>query len=873
MTRTKFLVAIALGATVPISGWAQAPEVRRAVPVGSAEEPEVRRAEPVNAAEYDNPAWMDSVPVRAAEAVATPVPEAVAVPIPTPQPDPFAEPTPRRIPTPTSPAPAVAEEASTTPQAPTSPPRSTDEAGSIRLGPGQGMEPGDQSLLAANGFYKREMYDMAVYEYEKFLLASPYSKERDGALFRLAESHRFIGNSAAARRGYEKLLEEFREGEFVGSGAYRLAEIYYGEQNYGPAIELFRTASENSAEDAVKLSATFYEANALDAAGRDKQALKVFQEIAKQRKDNPYRDAADFYVAESLSKGGKKAEALEAYERLGDDAEKADMQAEATVKAGAIAAELGRDEAARKLFKKALAKPGIGDWRGVAKLGAIRLAYEAGDFEEPANITAQEISELPKDAIPEALLISANAKRQLGDKDAAVALYDQILDEFPNSDAAGSARFQRLVSLDQTGGDDLLVQIDEFLAKSTDPRERGRAFLLKAETLFKKGDYAGAVEFYRKSLESRLSDRQLEQALYKLAWSLAQTQDWTGAKQTFSKYLDTYPESSLIPSGLAQRALAEQQLKDYDAAMTDFDRLITDFPEAPERELALQQKALVLGQQEKFDEMSAAFETLLVEYPETKAAGQAEYWIGWTAFEKKDYATALDHLTKARELDPEQFGDRATARIVLVHFYGEDRAAVEAEVEKSGPAAVPSDVMVWLGGQYFDEGDYEKAEKFLAPLAERDPSIPVSADVLINLARARLAQNDFDGAKGPVQRYLAQARDPVSRARALQAQAEIALGKGEPAEAERLAEESLLLQPEGRYNAEGRMLMGDIQMARSDYDGAARTFLTVAVLYDDVAVTPRALRRAAAAYKRSGNSVESANALAELKKRFPDEVE
>lgn len=864
MTKTKFLLTAALGLAVPMSAWAQTPEVRRAVPVGSNEEPEVRRAEPVNAAEYDNPPWMDAVPVRAAEAVATPVPEAGAVPIPTPQPDPFVDSTPKPVPTPSGPAPVVTEPVPARTQ-------SADEEGSIRLGPGQGLEPGDQSLLAANGFYKREMYDMAVYEYEKFLLASPRSKERDGALFRLAESHRFLGNSVAARRGYEKLLEEFREGEFVGSGAYRLAEIYYGERNYGPAIELFRTASENSAEDAVKLSATFYEANALDSAGRDKQALKVFQKIAEQRENNPYRDAADFYVAEALSKAGKKADALKAYERLGEDAGKAEMQAEATVKAGAIAAELGRNEAARKLFKAALAKPGIGDWRGVAKLGAIRLAYEAGDFAEPANISAQEISELPKEAIPEALLISANAKRQLGDKDGAVALYDQILDEFPNSDAAGSARFQRLVSLDQTGGDDLLVQIDEFLAKSVDPRERGRAFLLKAETLFKKGDYAGAVEFYRKALESRLTDRQLEQALYKLAWCLAQTQDWTAAKQTFSKYLETYPESALVPSALAQRALANQQLKDYDAAMADFARLIEEFPDVPERELALQQRALVLGQQEKFDEMSVAFEKLLADYPETNAAGQAEYWIGWAAFEKKDYAAALERLARARELDPKQFGDRATARIVLVHFYGEDRSAVEAEVENSGPGAVPSDVMVWLGSQYFDEGDYEKAEKFLAPLAERDPSIPVSADVLINLVRARLARNDFDGAKGPAQRYLAQARDPVSRARALQAQSEIALGKGDPAEAERLAEESLLLQPEGRYNAEGRMLMGDIQMARSDYDGSARTFLTVAVLYDDVAVTPRALRRAAAAYQRLGNTVEAEKALAELKKRFPDE--
>lgn len=852
---------------IGVSGaWAQ--EVRRAVPVGSSETPEVRRAEPVNAGEFENPEWMDNLPVRAAEAVAVPLAPAVeASELESAPPD-------RVIPQPTRPAPAVegSAESSDPPSEGENLSTPVDDPGSIRLGPGQATDPASQSLLAANGFYKREMYDMAIYEYEKFLIADPNAAERDGALFRLAESHRFLGNSSAARRAYEKLLEQFRSGEFVGAGAYRLAEIYYGEQNYDAAVGLFRTAKVNSAEDAVKLSASYYEASALDASGKKKEALKVFEEIAEKRNDNPYRDAADFYVSESLSESGKKAEALEAYRGLGESAEKPGMQAEAVVKAGAIAAELGRKEEARELFKAALAKPGIGEWKGVAKLGAVRLAYEAGDFEEPANLTAEEIGGLPDDAIPEAMLISANAKRQLGDREGAVALYGEILEEYPDSDAAGSAQFQRLVSLDQTDGVDMLEQVNEFLATSTDPRERARAYLLKAETLFKRGDYEAAVEFYRTSLENDLSDRQLEQALYKLGWCLAQTADWIGAKQTYSKFLATYPDSELKTSALAQRALAAQQDKDYAAAMRDFQQLIDDYPDAPERELALQQKALVLGQQERYEEMAAAFEELLVDYPETSAAAQAQYWIGWAAFEQKDYDGALEHLLKAREMNPEQFGDRATARIVLIHFYAEDRASVEAEIDGARAGSVPSDVTVWLGQQYFEEGDYEKTEKFLAPLAELDPSIPVSADILINLGRARLARDKYDEALGPIDRYLSMARDPVSRSRALLAKSEIALGKGQPDEATTLVEEALLLQPEGKYNAEGRLLMGDIHMARGEFDLAARTFLTIAVLYDDVAVTPRALRRAAAAYKRIGNSVEADKALDELKSRFPEEV-
>ena len=55
--------------------------------------------------------------------------------------------------------------------------------------------------------------------------------------------------------------------------------------------------------------------------------------------------------------------------------------------------------------------------------------------------------------------------------------------------------------------------------------------------------------------------------------------------------------------------------------------------------------------------------------------------------------------------------------------------------------------------------------------------------------------------------------------------------------------------PKADLNAEGRLLSAEISFARGDYDGAARAFMTVAVLYDDSSITPRALQRAANAYR------------------------
>jgi TolA-binding protein len=58
--------------------------------------------------------------------------------------------------------------------------------------------------------------------------------------------------------------------------------------------------------------------------------------------------------------------------------------------------------------------------------------------------------------------------------------------------------------------------------------------------------------------------------------------------------------------------------------------------------------------------------------------------------------------------------------------------------------------------------------------------------------------------------------------------------------------------------------------AKSDYDGAARAYMSVALLIDDPSITPRALQKAADAYRKVNNTFEADRALSELRERFPN---
>ncbi len=826
-------------------------------------EPEVRRAIPVTPtplSDYDNPPWVQRV--LPAQPVSTPMPEATPIPVATPIPmsPPLTEPF-RPPPRPAVPeAPAIAPAAPAEPSVPV-----TDEDGTIRIAPVSPEETAKRTLALANSLYSRKMYDLAVPEYEMYLI-SGVKDSRDAALFRLAECHRMLDNLPAARAGYEKLVMEYQIGEFAGAGAYRLGEMLFAQRLYDAAHLQFETAAREAKDPEVRLTARYFSARSLDYLKRDPEAITAYRAVVDTEGKNPYREHARMALAALELRAGRKPAAQAAYEEIASS--KSTLATEAAVKAAALAAEFGQREKALKLFDQAVADSRSTEWKPVALIGALRLRYQGGDYKGVVEMGPSTIDALTDDSKPEALQLLAASYRQTGNNLEARRTYDRLIKEFPDAAPAGDARLQRLVSLYSLNDKSLIAEVDAFLAGETNPRARTQASLLKAEALYKEGNFPAAGEIYQSLVNAELDPALHADTLYKLGWCLAASDNPQAAVGIYSEFLEKYPAHAMAASALARRALAHQQGKAFEAAMTDFNRVIEKYPGSAEHELALQQKALIHGQKQEYDAMAKDFGELLEKFPKTAAAAQANFWLGWAAFEQKDYKTAIERLAAARKLDAAQYNERASLRIILAYYYLEDRANVLREAADYQGGNLPAEISLWLAAKEFDDGNFAKAESLLAPLMANPAAIP--PDALIQLAEARLRTGKIQEASAPVDKYLETARDPASRARGILASARIAAAQKNSAEATRLVEEALLLQPEGPLNAQARMLSGDLLLARSDYDGAARAFMTVSVLTDDPAITPLALQKAADAYRRANNTFEADRALAELRERYPD---
>lgn len=773
------------------------------------------------------------------------------------------------------------------------PDQSEPSAGST-ISPGETAEPSaapteppaQRQIEYADGLYRQKLYDLAVPEFEKYIEQYPTGPERARALFFLGESYRALNKSGSARKSFQAILDNHSESDYAGPAAYVLAETAFTEKNYGAALPLFHRAAAKSKEAAIALSARYFEARCLESLDKKDDAASIYLQVIDAKNPNPYRDDCRSAAATIFLSRGKKMEALKQYEALSNEAQKPALKAEAAVRGGVIAVDLvqaekgkidkGIIDKAAGLLQKGRTLPEAGKFRAIAQVANLRLQYYTGQYAQLLADYKKEQAKLPEEARAEVMLLAANAERQLGHAKEAGQLYDEVIAKYPSREEAKDAQYQRLINIYNSDPGSLLVAVDEFLKSNPTAERADQAKLLKAEALYKQQAYADAAPIYGELRVGQLSPKLRAEAAYKLGSCQLQLKDVNGIVEAFTYYVQAFPDTPQAPSAFAQRALAYEQTQNYDAALSDLNAILSKYPQAREREAALQQKALILGQQENRKGMSDTFKQLLKEYPKSSVAAQAQYYIGKAAFENKEYKAAIAPLNAARQLNKEQYYNPATIRIISSYFGLRDRPAVTKEADSfmaANPnAPVPADILEWLGNEYYNEKNYPAAQKYFSALSKIDNPPNIKPDFLFYLGDVATKLQNFAEAEDAYGKYLQTATDPAGKAKVLLALGATKIGAHKPDDAQKIAEEIMKLQPEGRVNAEARLLLGEVQIERSNFDEAGKAFMGVALLYDDPAITPRALQKAASAYQRAGKSSEADRATKQLREKYPNHV-
>jgi TolA-binding protein len=508
-------------------------------------------------------------------------------------------------------------------------------------------------------------------------------------------------------------------------------------------------------------------------------------------------------------------------------------------------------------------------------LEQMKLEYEGDKFSQVLDSYAKSTNTPGDETRPSVMLLVANSYRQLGKQQKALELYNQLIRIYSNTPEAYDARYQRLVSLDATKDPSLVAEVDSYLATGPGRDRADKAKLLKAQTLFQQKRFEPAARLYLELTNSSLADPYKADCYYAAGFSFLQLNDNQSAIHAFTGLIDKFPKHRMTSKALLKRALLFQEAKNLPGALNDFNKIIADYPASAETETALLQKGLTLGQQADYPQMTVTFRQLLKDYPNSSGAAQANYWIGWAAFEAKRYEEAVAPLSKARQLNPDEFAEKTTLRLILcyqnLHKKTEAAQEVDGFIQKDlQRVSMVLDVCRWLGSEFYNDNSFAPAAKYFGLMTKNTEPDKVDKGIWLNYAKSLNDLKEYQDANAAISHYLELATDPADRAQGFLVLSSAQLGSKDLDGANKSAEQALSLQPEGRLNAEARMLIGDVASARGNYENAARSYLSVALLYEDPEVTPRALEHAYEAFQKAGNEPQATKTLSELKSRFPN---
>ncbi len=741
----------------------------------------------------------------------------------------------------------------------------------------EALRPSEEELFQeALAFHRAGEPGRALGLYFEIFKFYPEGSRTDEILFRVAQGYRELGRFEESRKALENLRRRAPDGPWLAEGLLLEGEMLVAEKKFAEARGPLREA-EPKLGGQLRDRARFLFAYASEQAGKLEEAREQLAGLAGLPEAGPLADYGRLRLAIVLEKEGKKDEAKVLLQRVFAEGHDAKTKAEAAVRAGNLAFSQQDYPLATGYFESARRTEGDAHWKTLAHGGLIFTHFAAGKYAEVVATFNEVRPDLPEATRSEIFLLVAESLRLTGKGEEAKTQYEFILKEFPKSRQAEAAAWGRVLVMAGAGDKDLLPETARYLARFPEGARAFEVKLIRADGLFEKQDWKAATPMYReiakdKAFGTLAPERQAALHL-RVAQGAFELKDYTGAAEAGRAFLEKSPKDPAVPSVLWLMGQAQQQAGQNEAALASWLRLAEEYPDFPEAETLRWKTAVLAGTMKKFNVMEAQLKALLERFPKTKHAADAHAWLGQCARELGRPQEGRLDWERARELDPKTYEGQATQNLLELALAREDVEGVRDEIvrydawRKNQPKAAPvqPEAVAWVAFGLVEKGKKgESIPWFRRAVAEAKESEQRQRNQLALC----LLLNELElwpEAVKEWQSFRVNFPDDANRSVVLVPLAQALIGAGDLAGAAKLTDQILRQNPEGEFNARGRMLMGDLALAEKKPEEAAKLYGAVALLIDHPELTPEALRKSRAAWERAGNRAkanESAEALA-----------
>lgn len=722
------------------------------------------------------------------------------------------------------------------------------------------LQPSENELFVqAIEQQRQKKYALAIQYFTDLLRFYPQSASTEEILHRVAECYRALGRFDDARETLKLNREKFPHGKCLEAGWLLEGEMLAADRKWEGAVSALEHVS-GSQNFVLRTRALYVMILCRENMGLLSQARPLIEKLQGISDENPYLDFARLKLG-TLESESNPDHALSLFKSVLSHTSDAALRAEAGVRAGNLTYARENCKKAIGFFETVRHTDSPDFWKKLAHLGLIQSNFAMKDYDAVIRIFNEVRPQFPDAARAQVFFLVAESYRLQKKIKEAIDQYDFILREFPNNSVAEPSAWARLLLLQ--GFQKFIDETAAFLARFPKSERAPLVKLMRADVFFEKEQFSICAPMY-----AELSKDKTIQALdvsvlngmnFRWGQSAFAVKDYETAAMLLKEFAEKNPKHELTPNALWFLAQSEQALHDVPAAREALRELL-EFSNFPQRETALWQAGmLAVGQKD----CAAAVKLLLqlVEsFPQTKWMGDAHYWWAFCLVEQKKDDEAISHWEKARAFNADAYTEQASLQLIRI-FLEKKRLddlinevrrydAWRAKHPKSPPIA--TDVIEWVAQELARSSTSAKAESYYRRTLVETKNAQQRQRAQLGLAMLLSKLKNYGGAIEEWQSYRANYPADAQKSAVLEPLAQAYIGAAEFDKANKLAEQILTQNPEGEYNARGRMLLGDIAFAQRNYTEAAKIYSAVALLIDHPVITPLAKSRAEEARKLAG---------------------
>lgn len=728
----------------------------------------------------------------------------------------------------------------------------------------------------ANNLYEHEDYAQAVVEYQKFLDLFPKNPQAMVAQYRLGECYRELGEKEKAEKQFTLVTKLYPKAEVGLRSIYRLGEMRYLDGRLAEAVTtLAPLLAQKGVPPPLRNGAAFYSARSLVDQQKWPEAEKILTPVAREKNLEELGPYIHELMGRIYRAQAKNTEAITSWEEGLKQKPPDSLLVDLLLQVASLRLETGDAKGALAAFTQLQKQTLPKEYVPVVAVGILRAAYQAGQYKRITTEDRKWFERVPEEYRAEASYLIGSAHRRAGQWEPAIGWFEKGLKQFPDSAYAESAAYEALACYGAMNEEKQLQAAgNAFLARHKDSAMALNVHFLVAESCFKEKQFADALAHYDEVARAADDVEMKADASYKKAWCLQNLGEKEKARNAFLEFADQHSKHENADDAVYLSATLASEQARWEDAVKSLNRLIEQYPNHAFPS-ALFDLAMAQGRLKDFEAMERNLKSFLEKFPKHARQYEADYWLGWLATQRKDWAGALKWLNAAAKKEDTSFYEEVRMRRAVVYYYlgraDDARTELAYFAGRGKIKEQPLEVIRWVAQNQLDRFRYPQAIESYRWYLETAKTKPQLTEAQMGLARSYAGAKNWSEAIQSYKKVIAAEGNSELGMEARLGAVRAIIEKADDLDpAQKLVNEVLTEQPEGLINARARLLQGDILVVQKKDKEAGRQYLSVEILFpDDQELAPWAMRLAAEAFERAGDMAEARRVREELAKKYP----